>query len=203
MKKYIGASRTSIVLVLFLFIFSTACESDDLIDLNPDSEIVDPPDDPSQEEEPAQEEEPTDEEGQEEQPSNQEESEDLELDTAFSSAVNDAINEYRKVQGLPPMEEDVFAQDLALEHTRYMIEQNSISHDQFSARAEQLFAVGASAVAENVAFGYANPQAFVRAWLDSPGHKANIVGNYTHSGVAVVKNAAGRYYATQLFVSYH
>lgn len=55
---------------------------------------------------------------------------------------------------------------------------------------------------ENVAYnsGYSNPaQVAVNGWLASPGHYANIMGDYNLSGVGVAKNAKGEYYFTQIF----
>jgi len=56
---------------------------------------------------------------------------------------------------------------------------------------------------ENVAynFGFSNPaQQAVDAWLASPGHYANIMGDYNLAGVGVAKNLKGEYYFTQIFV---
>lgn len=55
---------------------------------------------------------------------------------------------------------------------------------------------------ENVAynFGFSNPaQTAVNGWLNSPGHYANIMGNFTITGVGVAKNLRGEYYFTQIF----
>ena len=38
------------------------------------------------------------------------------------------------------------------------------------------------------------------AWLNSPGHRKNIEGDFTHIGIGVVKNDAGVYYFTQIFL---
>jgi uncharacterized protein YkwD len=39
----------------------------------------------------------------------------------------------------------------------------------------------AKTVVENIAYNYSITQAAVNAWLNSPGHKENIAGNYTHA----------------------
>lgn len=50
---------------------------------------------------------------------------------------------------------------------------------------------------ENIAMGYATPEAVVRAWMNSPGHRANILNaNYTALGVGYVKDGG---YWTQWF----
>ena len=52
---------------------------------------------------------------------------------------------------------------------------------------------------ENIAAGYATPAAVMEGWMASPGHKANILGNYESLGVGVyVKD--GRLYWSQMFI---
>lgn len=56
---------------------------------------------------------------------------------------------------------------------------------------------------ENVAYnrGYTNPaEKAVSGWLRSPGHYANIMGDFNLTGVGVAKNLQGEYYFTQIFV---
>lgn len=56
---------------------------------------------------------------------------------------------------------------------------------------------------ENVAFNFRFPnpaQQAVDGWLSSPGHYANIMGDYNLAGVGVAKNVKGEYYFTQMFV---
>eukprot|EP01012_Entosiphon_sulcatum_P046289 TRINITY_DN62134_c0_g1_i1.p1 TRINITY_DN62134_c0_g1~~TRINITY_DN62134_c0_g1_i1.p1 ORF type:complete len:106 (+),score=6.17 TRINITY_DN62134_c0_g1_i1:33-320(+) len=57
-----------------------------------------------------------------------------------------------------------------------------------------------TAGAENVAYGAEDAAAAVELWLHSAGHKKNIRGNYTHTGIGVVRDSEGRLYFTQLFV---
>jgi hypothetical protein len=39
----------------------------------------------------------------------------------------------------------------------------------------------------------------VDGWIDSPGHRKNLLGRFTHCGIGVFCNDAGAYYSTQLF----
>ena len=52
---------------------------------------------------------------------------------------------------------------------------------------------------KNVASGYPTAKSFINNWLNSSGHKANIEGDFTHIGIAAIKDSHGRYYYTQLF----
>lgn len=57
-----------------------------------------------------------------------------------------------------------------------------------------------TAIGENIAMGQRNPQEVVEAWMNSPGHRANILSsNFNQIGVGVVKSG-GNYYWTQLFI---
>ena len=53
---------------------------------------------------------------------------------------------------------------------------------------------------ENIAMGQPTPESVVTAWMNSPGHKANILNaNYTHIGVGCYE-VDGYYHWVQLFV---
>lgn len=61
------------------------------------------------------------------------------------------------------------------------------------------FGISFRSAGENIAQGYATPQAVVNGWMNSSGHRANILNaSYTHIGVGYV--ASGRYW-TQMFIS--
>jgi len=51
---------------------------------------------------------------------------------------------------------------------------------------------------ENVGWGY-SPQDVDAAFMASPSHRANILGDYTHVGVGVFVDGAGRYWVTERF----
>ena len=56
---------------------------------------------------------------------------------------------------------------------------------------------------ENIAYGYTTPEIVVQAWMDSPGHRANILNpDVTMIGVGFVciDNTASGYYWTQEFI---
>ena len=109
------------------------------------------------------------------------------------------VNAHRSEQEDITLLSDELAEELAIAHTQYMIGQGSISHDDFQERAEVLTQQGATSVAENVAAGQSDAQAVMNSWLNSSGHRRNIEGDFTHIGVAAIKDAQGRYYYTQVF----
>jgi uncharacterized protein YkwD len=116
--------------------------------------------------------------------------------------LEDAINEYRVSIGLNALETINHISYKAEEHNEYMIEQNSISHDFFSERSHNLMQVlGATKVNENVAYNYVSANSVLHAWLNSPGHKANIEGSFTHFGVSIRQNPeTGKKYYTNIFI---
>jgi uncharacterized protein YkwD len=64
------------------------------------------------------------------------------------------------------------------------------------------FGISYQAAAENIAAGQTTPQEVVQAWMNSPGHRANILnGNYTYIGVGYAKGGSQRHYWTQMFIS--
>lgn len=110
------------------------------------------------------------------------------------------VNTHRKTKGLNTLKRNTTADKLANEHCDYMISKNKISHDNFSSRTKKLRNnENAKSIGENVAYGYNTAQKVVDGWLNSSGHKENIEGDFTHTGIAAVKNPDGTYYFTQLF----
>ena len=110
------------------------------------------------------------------------------------------INEYRVSVGLNALEQINHISFKSEEHDDYMITNNVVNHNNFVSRSENLISVlGAKRVGENVAYNYNTPKAALTAWLNSPSHKENIVGNYTHFGIAIKTNADGKKYYTNIF----
>ncbi len=55
---------------------------------------------------------------------------------------------------------------------------------------------------ENIAYGYSTAAAVMTAWMNSPGHRANILSaSFREIGVSVVYNASGLPFFTQVFGS--
>jgi uncharacterized protein YkwD len=114
-------------------------------------------------------------------------------------------NEYRKKKGLPPLQWHNELAQLAQEHSVEMGNHAvPFGHDGFNARVNRLSRRPRGA-AENV-FMYNHRTGVTRLCVDSliksPGHHKNIVGNYTHCGIGVHKNAQGYWYFTQFFANY-
>lgn len=113
----------------------------------------------------------------------------------------DAVNEYRRTQGLSFLERVDDITLLAEDHNRYMIENKIVNHDNFDKRYFTLVKeLGAKAVSENIGFGYRTADAVVQAWIKSEGHKKNIEGDFSHFGISVEQDEEGKNYFTNIFV---
>lgn len=115
------------------------------------------------------------------------------------------INEYRIQNGRAPLQTHAVIYAEAYQHSTNMAEGKvPFGHDGFSARVERIRAKlnGVGAAAENVAYTYnLDPaQTAFEQWRNSSGHNRNMLGDYTHCGLAVAKSEDGRYYFTHIFV---
>jgi len=114
----------------------------------------------------------------------------------------DIINEYRASKGLRTLEIVNHISYKSEEHNEYMISKNVVNHDLFQERAENIIEVlGAVKVNENIAYNFSTPNSALHAWLNSPGHKANIEGDFTHFGISIrVNPETGNKYYTNIFM---
>jgi uncharacterized protein YkwD len=111
------------------------------------------------------------------------------------------INDYRVSIGLNALEKINHISYKCQEHNKYMIENNVVNHNDFVLRSDNIMKLlGAKNVGENVAYNYKTSDAALKAWLDSPGHKENIEGNYTHFGISITTDPrTGKKYYTNIF----
>ncbi|ESU18891.1 hypothetical protein FCR2A7T_22970 [Flavobacterium cauense R2A-7] len=115
--------------------------------------------------------------------------------------VADLVNQYRISKGLNPLEKINHISNVSEGHDEYMISINTLTHALFAQREENLrTTLGAVAVGENIAYNYSTAQSVVTAWINSPAHKANMEGDYTHFGIAVKTNPEGKMYFTNMFI---
>lgn len=115
--------------------------------------------------------------------------------------IMDAVNDHRISLGLSVLKRVDGITFQAHDHNKYMIQNNKVSHDNFSERYIALVnEIGAKAVGENLAYGYQTSGAVIKAWLNSEGHRENLEGDHTHFGIAVSQDAQGRNYFTNIFV---
>ena len=112
------------------------------------------------------------------------------------------INDYRQSLGLNRLEVINHISYKSEGHNEYMIEKQAMSHDYFQERSTNLIQVlGAERVSENVAYNYNTPESAFAAWKNSPGHRANIEGDFTHFGISIrINPETGKKYYTNIFI---
>lgn len=65
----------------------------------------------------------------------------------------------------------------------------------------QHFGVKFTAAGENIAMGQRTSKEVMNAWMNSPGHRSNILSpSYNQMGIGVAKNSNGVYYWVQMFI---
>lgn len=121
------------------------------------------------------------------------------------------VNQARRANGLKPMREDPALMRAAADHSAELAERHRLDHTSTNpARRTMTMRIDAaggswSRAAENLAHmsGSASdvPAQTVRLWLDSPGHRRNMLEpSYTHTGVGIGIDTRGSWYVTQLYV---
>ncbi|MFP3338704.1 CAP domain-containing protein, partial [Micrococcus sp. SIMBA_131] len=64
------------------------------------------------------------------------------------------------------------------------------------------FSVSYRSAGENIAAGQATPEEVVKAWMNSEGHRKNILNpGYTEIGVGYISGGSYGHYWTQMFIS--
>ena len=122
--------------------------------------------------------------------------------TNYEKEVVRLVNEERAKNGLKPLTYDWELSRVARIKSQDMKDNKYFSHTSpiYGSPFQMMksFGIKYRSAGENIARGQATPQAVVNAWMNSSGHRANILNSsFTHIGVGYVAN--GKYW-TQMFV---
>jgi|SRR5579875_21785 len=122
--------------------------------------------------------------------------------SAFEQKVVDLTNQQRAKYGLPALKVDTTLSKMAHEKSRDMSANHYFSHTSptYGSPFDMMkqFGITYRYAGENIAEGQQTPEEVVNAWMNSPGHRANILNpNYNYIGVGYV--AQGNYW-TQDFI---
>ena len=120
----------------------------------------------------------------------------------YENEVIRLVNEIRVKNGLNALEADWELSRVARYKSQDMKDNNYFSHTSpvYGSPFEMIknFGLSYRSAGENIAKGQTTPQAVVNAWMNSSGHRANILNkSYTKIGVGYVKS--GNYW-TQMFI---
>ena len=127
---------------------------------------------------------------------------------ALEAEVLERVNRHRRAAGLRALRADPRIAEVARAHSRAMASgHRRFGHGGFDERSQALEARIAPyrRVAENVALQRSRhgdvPIRAVAGWLRSSGHRRNIEGPYSLTGVGAAVSERGEVYLTQIFVA--
>jgi uncharacterized protein YkwD len=123
---------------------------------------------------------------------------------AFELRVLELTNEFRAENGLAPLSNSPALNAAAEDWSRQMAEDDFFAHSTPS--QVEGFGYDWQHWGENIAGGHLSPEAVVQAWIDSPGHRANLLNeSYEEIGIGYhhLADDTGdvnyRHYWTQVF----
>lgn len=114
------------------------------------------------------------------------------------------VNVERSKRGLQALKADWEISRIARYKSQDMINKKYFSHTSptYGSPFKMLetFGIRFSSAGENIAYGQKTPAAVMNSWMNSSGHRANILSpSYTHIGVGLAKTSSGVCYWTQMF----
>ena len=125
--------------------------------------------------------------------------------TAMEDQVIKLVNQERAKRGLQTLTKNWQLARVARYKSQDMVNHNYFSHTSPTYGSPftmmQNFGIKFTAAGENIAYGQPTAQAVMTAWMNSPGHRSNILSPaYNQIGVGVAKTSSGVYYWTQQFI---
>jgi uncharacterized protein YkwD len=108
------------------------------------------------------------------------------------------LTSIRTDHGLPPLTRDDRLEKAAAQQAGYMARASEMSHrtgwrKDFATRMKENGVEGAAA--ENVAHGAMDPEKLFQMWMDSKGHRRNMLDpRFAHYGLASAEDGQGRKY---------
>ncbi|MFF8669848.1 CAP domain-containing protein [Streptomyces sp. NPDC015242] len=121
-----------------------------------------------------------------------------------AAAVTDLTNRARTRAGLPPLAVDALLTAAARAHSADMVARAFYAHTapDGSRPGDRAAAAGSTlrAIGENIACGQRSPADVVEGWMNSPGHRANILRpEFTRIGIGFACGGRAGTYWTQMF----
>ena len=131
---------------------------------------------------------------------------DSEIDVAaWEQEVFDLVNQIREENGLEPFVYNETLAETARAHSQDMIDRNFFDHTNPDGKSPfdrmRDNGLSFSMAAENIAAGQRTPEEVVESWMNSEGHRANILGDCKELGVGLALGGHYGYYWTQCFAT--
>ncbi len=125
--------------------------------------------------------------------------------SAYAKAVVALVNEERDEAGLSSLTMNSSLCQVAQKKAEDMRDRGYFSHTSptYGSPFEMMkqFGISYSAAGENIAKGQKTPESVMTAWMNSSGHRANILSiSYDQNGVGYCTDASGTTYWVQMFI---
>ncbi|MCP4747675.1 MAG: CAP domain-containing protein [Desulfobacteraceae bacterium] len=116
------------------------------------------------------------------------------------------VNQERAKVNLPELSEDDALTQVAQNWTQEMVDMNDLTHNTDTLEDMQAAGYEGNSSGENIAWGEqtesgsanATPESVMNGWMNSQGHKENILGDFTDLGVGFIEADSG-FWWTQVF----
>jgi len=103
------------------------------------------------------------------------------------------ISTFRLKHGEVRVVRDATLDRIALEQARAMAAKDNLSHEVLGPFTRRIEPARAGRAAENIAYGYENFEKTLGQWVDSSGHRRNLLlHNASRVGIASAKDASGK-----------
>lgn len=103
------------------------------------------------------------------------------------------ISSFRIKNGEVRVVRDATLDRIAMEQARAMAKDDNLSHEVLGSFTNRIAPVRAGRAAENIAYGYESFEKTLGQWIDSSGHRKNLLlHNASRVGVASAKSASGK-----------
>src|SRR5689334_14718885 len=103
------------------------------------------------------------------------------------------ISSFRARHGEVRVTRDATLDRIALEQARAMAAKNQLSHEVLGPFTRRVASAGAGRAAENIAYGYDSFEKTLGQWIDSSGHRKNLLlHNASRVGIASARDASGK-----------
>jgi len=103
------------------------------------------------------------------------------------------ISSFRLKHGEVRVVRDATLDRIALDQARAMAAKNDLSHEALGSFNGRIAPAGAGRAAENIAYGYESFEKTLGQWIDSSGHRKNLLlHNASRVGVASARDASGK-----------
>lgn len=124
---------------------------------------------------------------------------------SYEQQVVNLVNKERAAAGLPALKVNTKLSAVAEKKAEDMRDKNYFSHTSptYGSPFDMMrqFGISYSTAGENIAKGQRTPAEVMNGWMNSPGHKANILNSsYTEIGVGYVTDSNGNTYWVQQFI---